>query len=199
MTLAKQKPILLIDMDGVVFDYYGHFSTIWRQKYPDRMWVKPEDLSSMYFDDCYPQGFQEDILEITRSKDFFEDLPPLPGAVEALKRILEDEEFEAFLCSTPDSDTVDHLGFTGKARSIEKYLGREWLRKLILTHDKTLVQGHYLIDDKPNINGTVIPSWDQIVFNHSYNQDCKGIRLNNWYEWSELKKELLSTFGPLPI
>lgn len=138
-----------------------------------------------------------DILEITRDKGFFENLPPLPGAVEALKQILEDDEFDAFLCSTPDSDTMDHVGFTEKAISVEKHLGRAWLRKLILTHDKTMVQAHYLIDDKPDVKGIMDPTWDQIFFTHKYNADNKGLRLNNWAEWPELKKQLLSTFGPL--
>lgn len=197
MTSKSQKPILLIDMDGVFVDYYDHFSTIWKQKYPDRIWVKPEDLNHMYFENCYPEEYSEDILEITRGIGFFENLPPLPGAVEALKQILEDDEFDAFLCSTPDSDTVSHVGFTEKARSVEKHLGRDWLRKLILTHDKTMVQAHYLIDDKPNIKGIMDPSWDQIFFSHGYNQESRGLRLNNWAEWPELKKQILSTFGPL--
>lgn len=197
MTQKVQKPVLLIDMDGVFVSYYDYFLEIWKKKYPDRAIVNQEDLDHMYFEKCYPTEYSKDIFEITRGIGFFENLPPLPGAVEALKQILEDDEFDAFLCSTPDSDTMNHVGFTEKALSVEKHLGRDWLRKLILTHDKTLVQGHYLIDDKPNVTGIMDPTWDQIFFTHNYNKDCKGLRMNSWVDWPELKKQLLSTFGPL--
>lgn len=36
---------------------------------------------------------------------------------------------------------------------IDKHLGPEWLDKIVLTKDKTMVNGHILIDDRPNIKG----------------------------------------------
>lgn len=32
-------------------------------------------------------------------------------------------------------------------------MGNDWAGKIILTPDKTLINGHLLIDDRPNIKG----------------------------------------------
>ena len=39
---------------------------------------------------------------------------------------------------------------------IEEHLGEDWLDKIIITKDKTVVNGHVLIDDRPNIKGIYI-------------------------------------------
>ena len=36
---------------------------------------------------------------------------------------------------------------------VEKHMGNDWAGKIILTPDKTLVNGHLLIDDRPNVKG----------------------------------------------
>jgi hypothetical protein len=38
------------------------------------------------------------------------------------------------------------------------------VNRVILTHDKTLVRGDVLIDDKPGITGNMIPAWKHLVF-----------------------------------
>lgn len=43
-------------------------------------------------------------------------------------------------------------------RWIEKHLGKHWCDKIIITKDKTMANGHLLIDDKPNISGIVLLS-----------------------------------------
>lgn len=42
---------------------------------------------------------------------------------------------------------------------IEKHLGPEFLEKIILTKDKTIVTGDILVDDKPDILGEYEPAW----------------------------------------
>ena len=36
---------------------------------------------------------------------------------------------------------------------VEKHMGRDWLNRLILTKDKTIIAGDLLFDDKPKITG----------------------------------------------
>ena len=38
---------------------------------------------------------------------------------------------------------------------VENHLGKDWINRLILTRDKTMINGHVLIDDKINITGKV--------------------------------------------
>jgi 5'-nucleotidase len=184
------KPILLIDMDGVQVDYYGHFLEIWKQKYPDRIAVEANELNSFYIEDAYPKEYAEDIVSITRAKDFFRGIKPIAGAVETMNRILVEGEFDPYICTAPELDAVDQCCFTEKAQCIEEHLGKEWLKRTIITKDKTLVHGDFLIDDKPEIKGARVPSWERIVFWHKYNVNAAGIHMHGWGDWDNIKHVL---------
>lgn len=186
------KPVLLVDMDGVVFDYYGHFLTFWKAQYPDRVVIPAEDIKTFYFEECYPPEYTEDIRRITCAEGFFETLPVMDGAAETLNRIMDEDRFNVFLCSTPDSHTVNHCCSSEKIRSVHKHLGERWLKRIILTHDKTLVNGDFLLDDKPSITGiNEDPTWDHVVFHQPYNKHVDGFRLNVWKDWNNLESILL--------
>lgn len=190
-----EKPILLIDMDGVIADYYGHFISIWKKTYPDRVALKASELKGFYFEDSYPAEYTSDIRNITTDIGFFENLPPVPGAVTALTSILENDKFKVFLCSTPDSHSKNQCCSSEKVRWVERVLGPDWVKRIILTHDKTLVHGDYLIDDKPHIVGAKeSPSWSQIVFTHEYNKHMSGFTMNSWSNWPEIEQEILNDF-----
>lgn len=194
---VKLKPILLIDMDGVLFDYYGRFLSEWKYRYPDRIALEDGELTEFYIENMYPPEYKDDILQITRAQGFFDTIDPMPGAVEALGLILDCGEFEPFICTAPDNDCVGFASHNEKAAAVERHLGREWLSRLIMTKDKTLVAGDYMIDDKPNMKGLKIdnPPWKRVVFNQSYNQETPGFRLMNWNEsWDLLYLELLEDF-----
>jgi 5'-nucleotidase len=177
-------------MDGVIADFYGHFLSIWREKYPDRVYVKPEDVTAFYLETLYPEEYAQDILDILRAPGFFANLPPMPGAIEALKKLDEEGKFEIYLCSTPDSDSVNHNCSSEKVRWVERHLGKKWVKDVILTHDKTLVYGDFLLDDKPNIKGLRKPAWLQIVFSHAYNKGI-GFQMNGWDKWPSVEEYIL--------
>jgi hypothetical protein len=83
-------------------------------------------------------------------------------------------------------------------------LGEEFLHRLMIVRDKTLVKGAILIDDKPQVSGIVEqPEWTHVIFTRSYNKDRKGNmlhfcsddelrvvqgvpRLNRWSEWRQV-------------
>jgi len=94
--MLSPKPILLIDMDGVVFDYYGMFLEVWQELYPKRSFILDKDLKEFYIENCYDSAFKEDILSIMQSKNFFRKIRPVEGAVKALTQILKSGTFDAF-------------------------------------------------------------------------------------------------------
>lgn len=67
---------------------------------------------------------------------------------------------------------------------VENNLGKDWLDKIIITWDKTLVEGHILIDDKVEITGAIEdPSWIHVVFTSCHNEKSNlhgKTRLDNW-------------------
>lgn len=70
-----------------------------------------------------------------------------------------------------------------KYRWVEKHLGRDFVSKIILTRDKTLIRGDILIDDRPEITGIIEPAWEHIVFNLPYNKNVSGKRRIAWENW----------------
>ena len=197
ITPAKRKPLVLIDMDGVVFNYIKGFLREWLQRYPDEMVIWPDQQTEFYFEDLYPKHLHERIHNIVRGKGFFFDLPLMEGVVPHLMAMLNDSEIDYMICSSPDTDCVDYCGHSEKAASLQEHFGTRWAKKLILTRDKTVVAGDYLIDDKPNIKGLKSPyPWKQVVFSAAYNKDMNAqFRMDSWADWPDVRKQILEDWN----
>ena len=144
-SLKTGKPIMLIDMDGVICNF-------------DK---RADELKS--------QGVT--IAKLFRHPEAYKDLEPIPGAVEAWT--LLQPRFDTYILSTPAWSNPDSWG--EKRRWVEKYLGDSAKKKLILCHNKGIIQGKYLIDDRV-ANGVAdftgehihfgtekFPDWDAVL------------------------------------
>jgi 5'-nucleotidase len=76
-----------------------------------------------------------------------------------------------------------------KHRWVETHMGAAWVRRLILTKDKTLVRGDVLIDDRPSVGGVLEPTWEHLIFDAPYNRDIVGRHIN-WTNYREVLAEL---------
>jgi 5'-nucleotidase len=72
---------------------------------------------------------------------------------------------------------------------VQRHLGDDWVQRIILTKDKTLVRGDVLIDDKPEVTGRLEPSWEHIVFEAPYNTASNARRLN-WANWAQVFRDV---------
>jgi len=75
---------------------------------------------------------------------FFIDLEPLDDAIESIKRLSIDHD--VWFLSRPSTMNINC--YTEKAFWISNYIGPEWVERLILSTDKSLLKGDFLIDDK---------------------------------------------------
>ena len=48
-------------------------------------------------------------------------------------------------------------------------MGEDWIKRIILTKDKTIINADMLVDDRPQIQGATIPSWEHIIYDQPYN------------------------------
>jgi len=181
--------ILLIDMDSVIADWYGHLLSIYRARYPDRPYVEPKDVTTFWVEDLYPEEHRDDVTAIVREIGFYRDLPMMPGALECLKDMENNctHFLDPFLCSSPEVEYTGMQCHSEKAAWVEKHLGSWWTRRLILTKDKTLVRGNFLIDDKPEIKGVMIPTWARLVYTHPYNKHLENEGHFTWADWPEFR------------
>ena len=136
-----KKKVIFVDMDGVLCDYEGH---------------------------CRELGVGVD--ETDGINGFFLDLKPLPGALEAYRKL--NEVHDVYILSTAPWDNVTAL--SDKNAWLKKYLPEAY-KRVIYTHHKNLCVGDYLIDDRTKngageFTGELIqfgtdkfPNWDKVL------------------------------------
>lgn len=144
-SLKTDKPILLIDMDGVITNF-------------DK---RVEELNA--------KGIKG--TKLFQHEDAYKDLEPIEGAVEAWQ-ILQ-TKYDTYILSTPAWSNPN--SWSEKRIWVQKYLGDSAKKKLILCHNKGLVKGDYLIDDRvangvADFTGKLIlfgspefPNWKQVL------------------------------------
>lgn len=182
------KKIILVDMDGPLADFEQNFLNRWRLKYPDLPFIPLEDRQTFYVADQYPAEYKPFVKSIYGEAGFFLNHPPVGGAIGALHyldRYLAD--VDVFICTSPLSGYNPCV--LEKYQWVEKHLGLEFTKKIILTKDKTIVRGDYLVDDKPQITGSMTPTWEHLIFDYPYNQSTPGRHIN-WVNWQWFLEEL---------
>ena len=114
------KKILYFDMDNVLVDFPSAFAK-----------VDPKLLKE----------FEGKLDEIPR---IFSQMDPLDGALEA--HDILSQKFDTYLLSTAPWENSS--AWADKNEWVKKYLGKNAYKRLILSHNKHLNIGDYLIDDR---------------------------------------------------
>ena len=138
----------------------------------------------VYFDmDNVLVDFQSGIDRLNKQtleeyKDRLDEVPgifslmdPIDGAIEAMYKI--SEEYDVYILST--APWKNPSAWTDKANWVQKYLGKIGYKRLILSHNKNLNKGDYLIDDRTK-NGAdkfegehvhfltdKFPNWESVI------------------------------------
>jgi 5'-nucleotidase len=102
---------------------------------------------------------------------FFRELPPMPGAIEAFQQI--SEQFDTYILSTAPWNNPS--AWTDKLLWVHRHLPEAAYKRLILSHNKHLNRGDFLIDDRTKngageFTGELIlfgsdefPDWDSVT------------------------------------
>ena len=116
------KKIIYIDLDGVVADFNKG-----RKDHPlgniTPYIGKPYKLPGLY-----------------------ENLEPIKNSIESVNKILNHPSFELFFLSTAPWENSS--AWSDKNKWVKRYLGKSAYKQLILSHNKHLNIGDYLIDDR---------------------------------------------------
>ncbi|EMP33079.1 5'(3')-deoxyribonucleotidase [Chelonia mydas] len=128
---------------------------------------------------------KEKAISIWESKNFFIELDPIPGAVEAVKQMAKLENTDVFICTSPIKK-YRYCAYE-KYAWVEKHFGQEFLEQIVLTRDKTVISGDLLIDDRSDITGAEPnPSWEHVLFTACHNKHLQlqppSRRLHSWAE-----------------
>ena len=143
-----EKKIIYIDMDGVLCDY--------GQAHKEALRINPKIK--------YPQS----------QYGFFRKLRPVNGGIESVNFLNKSEIFEIYILTAPS--IRNPLCYIEKRLWIEDYFGLEMVKRLIISPNKGLNKGDYLIDDniigkgQENFEGELLQfgseefrNWNQIL------------------------------------
>lgn len=175
--------IVLVDQDNVLADFDGGFLKEWRKQFPNEFFVPFEQRKGFYVYNDYPAELKEKIVNIYTAADFILNLPPLSGAIKALIRLVA-LGYDVRICSSPLSSYKNCV--EEKYAWVERHFGRDFIKRIILAKDKTLIKGDVLIDDRPEITGLLNPEWEHIVFDRPWNRTVQDKRRLTWQNWEEV-------------
>ncbi|MGL4387745.1 5'-3'-deoxyribonucleotidase [Snodgrassella alvi] len=176
--------LILLDQDGVLADFEQGVRQRWQLTYQQPLPL-PERRHFYLREDMAPQYHQQ-LTQIYSSKGFFASLPPMNLGIQAARRLLE-AGHDVRICTSPIDDY--QYCVSEKFDWVARYLGDEWLNRIILAKDKTWIRGDILIDDKPMISGSLKPQWQHWIYDQPYNRNATNIHRVNWQKpesWSEL-------------
>lgn len=189
---SDTKPIILVDLDGVLANFELACLQAWQEKYPlysfielkDRChWCVKVDYGNL---DCTYEKLMADLM---REPNFYLNLPIINGAKEALEEMVVD--YNVFICTTPSK--VNLKCTTEKSQWIANKMGSHWVERIIFARDKTMVRGDILIDDKPVITGSLKPSFTHVLFDWAYNKDQDKPRIKEWKDWRQVVEPVIES------
>lgn len=174
-------------MDGVLADFEKGFITQYRHLFSAHTPVPVEQRKNFYVINDYPDALQKDIESVYHTPGFFKALPVISGGKEALEH-MRAIGHEVFICTSPLPRYDDCV--LEKYDWVARNLGHEWTKRMIVTRDKTLVHGDFLIDDKPEPIGVRTPVWEHIIYDAPYNRTITHKRRITWDSWQTEVSEL---------
>lgn len=169
---------ILVDMDGVIADWgraYGESL----EAYGDEARSIPRHADQRTFNLNEGRTPREKsiIAAVMVEQGFYQRLEPIPGAMRALKNAVKSGH-DVRIVTSPW--VANPTCASDKLNWIVSHYGSQWGERVVITNDKTIVRGDVLIDDKPEITGSMEPEWEHILFDQPYNQHVDKRRVHMW-------------------
>lgn len=187
--LPTSKTIVFLDMDNTICNLTKGVIRMWEDTYNTKAPFSPLEKQTGHWISG-GDGKDRQLLELLfHTQGLFANLEPLPGALEAVRYLME-KHLVYFASRT---DFLSPHAPQEKAIWLEKYLGRKAFDRAIFMVDKSVLYGHILIDDAPQIEGELKDEhiFEHVLFEQNYNTSIKNKRRINWSNWKEILPELM--------
>ena len=153
----NRKIRLLIDMDGVLVDFETTLFQAYRRENPHLPYIEPENRQGMYMDQQYKKEFGQKEYQVLRDlldrDHFYRDMLPINSAVDKINELMNyhSDKFEIFVCTSPH--WTNRTCAFDKTNWLRRYIPKLDVNHIIMTSDKTVVEGDFLVDDNEVIKG----------------------------------------------
>lgn len=174
--------VVLVDQDGVIAHWGAGYGRS-LDRHGERAARIPRHAEQRTFNLHHERTPEESAIinAVMVEHGFYARLEPIDGAVLALNAMLS-VGHDVRIVTSPWIDNPTCA--SDKLAWVVEHFGRAWADRVIITTDKTLVRGDYLIDDKPDVKGSMPPTWEHVYFSQPYNTDrADRRRITEWTEW----------------
>lgn len=173
---------ILVDMDGVIANWGKQWDHVLNTFWPDS-WAPRSHQQATFDLNAGLDAYDRDVVAMVMNHHhFYRDIEPIPGAIDALHRMVADGH-TVNICTSPW--LTNETCVADKLQWLDTHVGAGWAERAVVTKDKTLVRGDILIDDKPEIRGAYEPEWEHILFDQPYNQGIDRQRITDWSVWDQ--------------
>jgi 5'(3')-deoxyribonucleotidase len=163
---------IFLDMDGVIVDLMAGWMPYLNLTTGKDL--KVEDVNMWGLEKVYGIPFSK-IRKPLHRASFWEDLPPYPGAVEFVRE-LHNSGHEVYISTAPfPSDKC----MWGKKMWVEDHLPFLPASRLCILHDKHLLQGDMMVDDKPE-NLAKFEGL-RVIFSQPWNLKLNPGMMESWF------------------
>lgn len=182
-----EKPVFLLDMDGPIADFDNAFFAICEDMGIPLDCTPETQVHRFGSDHIVDRGLRGKARKHIYTSRWFRDLPVVEGAQEGVRRL--QEYFDVWLCTKPLEENLNCRD--DKAAWVEEHFGKELVRQLIITPDKTLVHGVALLDDAIKIEWMGKGTWKPVIFTRPWNQAGSVWEDYPHWDWNDNVEELL--------
>lgn len=181
------KDVLLLDMDGPVANFDLAFF-MHCEKLGIPINCTPETQRHRFGTD----HIEDKSLRWKARKSIYEsrwflDLPVVEGSQEGVRAL--QRHFDVWFCTKPLEENKNCRD--DKAAWVERHFGKDLVRQLIITPDKTLVNGVALLDDAIKLDWIDRGPWKPVIFRTAWNQEgSQWEHLPHW-DWNDGVDSLL--------
>ena len=120
------------------------------------------------------RGLSEDTKNADDIEGIFSEMDPMPGAIEGYNKLV-DMGHDVYILST--APWANPSAWSDKLLWVKEYLGEVAKKRLILSHNKNLNSGDFLIDDR-DVNGA--GEWGEKLLRFGFDENQEPFDYPNW-------------------
>ncbi|WP_052460439.1 5' nucleotidase, NT5C type [Microbacterium gorillae] len=172
--LLGRKPVLLLDADGVIYQWDDAFPAYFHGHY-SHLHVFEGEFNAFDLTEGLSPEAAAAVTKTMHDMDYSE-LVAYEAAI-AVVPVLIEVGFDVAIATSHMPENV--YSASAKQYTLTRDFGDLLAKRVLITQDKTRLIGDWLLDDKPSTVGQtdVPPVWEHVYFTQRYNQDLPGARL----------------------
>lgn len=136
--MKNNRKKIAIDMDGVLADIDAHFVSWYAKEYNEI--IPREQRRGVPESESFPD--KTAVQRYVRTYDFFRTAPLMPGAVEAVKALME--RYDVFIVSAAMEFP---LSLSEKLQWLNEHFPFISWKNIVFCGDKSIIDADYMIDD----------------------------------------------------